>query len=70
MSSGSNSILTPKPLHSKHAPNGELKEKVRGSISPKLTSHIGHAFRCEYILSSFPSTKEATTVPSLTLSAV
>ncbi|MBK9232309.1 MAG: hypothetical protein IPO15_16015 [Anaerolineae bacterium] len=34
--SGSNSICTPKPLQVWQAPCGELKEKVRGSISGRL----------------------------------
>ena len=31
---GSNSILTPNPLHVLHNPKGELKEKFLGSNSP------------------------------------
>src|SRR5919202_2900521 len=42
--SGSNSILIPKPLHSLHAPKGELNENVRGSRSPREMPQRGHAF--------------------------
>ena len=65
--SGSNSILTPSPLHSPQAPNGELKENIRGSKSPRLISQRGHAFRCENRL-SLPSI-EAITSPFPTFNA-
>src|SRR5215510_11516279 len=42
--SGSNSILMPRPLHSLHAPNGELNENVRGSRSPREIPQRGQAF--------------------------
>ncbi len=43
MSSGSNSSLVPRPVQSGQAPWGELKEKLRGSISPKLMPQKGQA---------------------------
>ena len=39
--SSSNSILYPSPKHSGHAPNGLLKEKLRGSISSILIPQSG-----------------------------
>ena len=45
--SGSNSILIPKPLHSLHAPKGELKEKDLGSIFPILILQNGHELYLE-----------------------
>src|SRR6185503_12292004 len=66
-SSGSNSVLIPSPLHSLHAPNGELNENVRGSRSPSEILQCGHAFLCEY-MKSLPS-DETTTVPFPTLTA-
>src|SRR5919204_4722814 len=48
INSGSNSILIPRPLHSLHAPNGELNENVRGSKSPRLMPQWGQALRWEY----------------------
>src|ERR671914_2091580 len=44
ISSGSYSVLMPRPLHPLQAPKGELNEKLRGSISPRLTSHLGMHF--------------------------
>ena len=67
INSGSNSILIPRPLHSLHAPNGELKEKLRGSKSPMLMPHRAQAFRREYNVSS-PSV-EAITIPFPTFNA-
>src|SRR5579875_553114 len=67
MRSGSNSVFIPSPLHSSHAPKGELKENVRGSRSPRLMLQYGQALRWEYIV-SFPS-HDATTTPSLALRA-
>ena len=51
--SGSNSILTPNPLHWLHIPNGELNENVRGSNSPTVIPQCGHALFCEKIFSFF-----------------
>ena len=45
--SGSNSILIPRPLHSSHAPNGELNEKDLGSIFPILILQNGQALCLE-----------------------
>lgn len=42
INSSENSILYPSPKHSGHAPNGLLKEKLRGSISSILISQTGH----------------------------
>src|SRR5215467_11011212 len=67
INSGSNSILIPSPLHSVHAPKGELKEKLRGSSSPRLIPHLAHALRWEYNLSLF--SVEATTRPFPTFKA-
>ena len=41
-SSGENSILNPRPLHTGQAPKGLLKEKLLGSISSRLTPQSGH----------------------------
>src|SRR5688500_12720531 len=65
--SGSNSILMPSPLHSLHAPNGELNEKVRGSKSPSEIPQWGQAFLCEYIVSLLST--ETTTTPPPTFNA-
>src|ERR671922_1066470 len=65
--SGSNSILMPRPLHSLHAPNGELNENVRGSKSPREIPQRGQELRCEYIVSLLST--ETTTTPLPTLSA-
>ena len=43
--SGSTSLRVPMPVHSGQAPNGELNEKLRGSIASKLRSQYGQA-RC------------------------
>ena len=43
ISSGSNSSLTPRPVHSGQAPCGELNEKLRGSISPRLIPQCAQA---------------------------
>ena len=45
--SSSNSIFSPKPVHSGHAPNGLLNEKSRGCISGNETPQSGHALFCE-----------------------
>src|SRR5919201_4800702 len=63
--SGSNSILMPRPLHSLHAPNGELNENVRGSKSPREIPQRGHAFRWEYILSLLSTETITTPLPTL-----
>src|SRR3989344_4093102 len=42
----------PKPLHSGHAPYGELKEKSRGSISGNEKPSYGHINFAETILPS------------------
>jgi hypothetical protein len=42
MSPGSICIFTPSPVHSGHAPCGELKEKFRGAISPIDVPSNGH----------------------------
>src|SRR5581483_11064799 len=55
------------PLHSLHAPKGELNENVRGSKSPSEMPQCGQAFLCEYIV-SLPST-ETTTTPLPTFNA-
>src|SRR5437588_6757011 len=68
INSGSNSIFIPRPLHFLHAPKGELNEKVRGSKSPKLIPHRGHALHWEYNVSS-PSI-ETTTRPFPIFNAV
>lgn len=47
INSGSNSILIPKPLHSLHAPKGELKEKDLGSIFPILMLQNGQELYLE-----------------------
>src|SRR5919108_5906843 len=67
INSGSNSILMPRPLHSLHAPNGELNENVRGSKSPSEIPQRGQELRCEYIVSLLST--ETTTTPLPTLSA-
>ena len=47
MRSGSGSRRVPSPVHDGQAPCGELKENVRGSISPMEKSPSGHARRSE-----------------------
>ena len=51
--SASNSILTPKPLHVLHNPNGELNEKFLGSSSPMVSPQCGQALFWEKIFSDF-----------------
>src|SRR5919201_6428667 len=63
--SGSNSIFMPRPLHSLHAPNGELNENVRGSKSPREMPQRGQAFRWEYILSLLSTETITTPLPTL-----
>ena len=73
--SGSTSRRVPKPVHSGHAPNGELKEKDRGSSSSNETPHFMQA-RCSLNirsrLGSFSdrSMKSRTTTPLDRRSAV
>ena len=70
--SSSTSFLVPMPEHSAHAPNGELKEKERGSNSSKDSSQSWQAKCSLYVrsLSSpFASTKSKTTIPDANLKA-
>ena len=41
--SGSNCEINPSPLHSGHAPSGELNEKKAGSSLPIVKSQYGQA---------------------------
>ena len=61
--SGSNSILNPSPLHSSHAPNGLLKENIRGWSSSNAIPQIGQAMSAEQV-SSLPSSSTTMTSPS------
>ena len=64
----SNSILYPSPKHSGQAPNGLLKEKLRGSISSTLIPQSGHEkLWLKFIFS--PSKTSMTNSPSASSSA-
>jgi len=54
--SGSTTIRTPRPSQVGQAPNGELNENSRGSISGRLTPHVVHAKCSEYRRSPCPTT--------------
>ncbi len=74
--SGSTSILVPRPWHSGHAPNGELKENERGSRSSvSMSCSLGHDIFSENRISfsgcfASRSTRSKTTSPLARLSAV
>src|SRR5215470_7449361 len=75
MSSGSTSILVPRPVQSGHAPHGELNENDRGSSSSNDRSSYRQARCSEYIRSRFGSdsgrsTNSSTTTPPDKPSAV
>ena len=56
--------LVPSPLHSEHAPYGELKEKSRGSISGYENPSYGHINFAEIIfVPSVASAKEGLSIP-------
>ena len=60
----------PSPLHSVHAPIGELNEKACGVSSSKEIPHDSHALRCEKICSRAPPrSKSATAIPSPSFNA-
>ena len=74
-SSGSTSILVPRPVQSGQAPQGELNENDRGSSSSNDRSSYRQARCSEYIRSRFGSdsgrsTKSSTTTPPDRPSAV
>src|SRR5215469_203816 len=74
-SSGSTSILVPRPVQSGQAPQGELNENDRGSSSSNDRSSCRQARCSEYIRSRFGSdsgrsTKSSTTTPPDKPSAV
>src|SRR5690348_3756020 len=58
---GSISIFTPSPVHSGHAPYGELNENMRGASSSKLSPQCRHANFSEKLSSSSPSFARPTT---------
>ena len=69
--SGSGSSLVPRPVHAGQAPCGELKENIRGSISPIEKSPSGHARRWLNRRSGcLPSASATSTRPSPSRSAV
>ena len=68
---GSNWIDEPRPLQLKHAPYGELKLNVLGSISENSISHSSHRnsvaneASCQPVVRSMPfSSQDATTEPA------
>src|SRR3989344_4545465 len=60
--------FVPKPLHSGHAPYGELKEKRRGSISGNENPSYGHMNFADTMRDS-PAASVILTSPSLSWSA-
>ena len=64
ISSSSNSILKPSPKHSGQAPNGLLKEKLRGSTSSTLMPQSGQANPSDIIKFS-PSITSISTRPDV-----
>ncbi len=72
-SSGSISIIDPRPVHRGHAPCGELNEKIRGSSSGMTGPWSGQANFSEYrVTSGSPSrgTVSISTIPSASATAV
>ena len=73
MSSSSTSSFVPIPVHSGHAPNGELNENERGSNSSNERLQSWQA-RCSLNVRSlsapFASTKSNNTIPDANRSAV
>ena len=61
--SGSTSRQVPRPRHFGHAPAGLLKEKLLGSMAPRLILHFGQLKNNENISSIAPVSSAMTTLP-------